>query len=310
MTTLNTLPLAAPRIATALAKSDTGIRGTAPDHACGFAQSLELRTILTLTRKELRDAMRSRWLIICAIAFAALSVGVSYLSRVGTSMAGFSGFGPTAASLVNLVLLIVPLISLTSGASSIASERERGTLAYILAQPVSRLEVFISKFAGLAIALLATLCLGFGACAIISPPGQLHIFLTLVAASAMLTIASLAIGLLISTITRKVSAATGAALLIWLTIVLLGDLGLMGSAVLFRLRASSLLLFGLINPAQSFKLLVISSFDNTLDVLGPSGLYAVNTFGHALPALLIACLAAWTVLPLLLAALIFTRRPL
>lgn len=271
-------------------------------------------TVLTLARKELRDSLRNRWFVTYTIAFAALALGLAYLSRVGTSMSGFSGFGATAASLVNLVLLIVPLMALTVGSASLAPERERGTLAYLLAQPINRAELFLAKFLGLSAALLGSLAIGFGASALAmsrnAGPQQVRVFLSLVGLAAMLALAMLAVGMLISAVARRSAAATGAAIMVWLVVVLVGDLGLMGSAVLFRLQASSLLLLGLANPAECFKLAVIGSFDSTLDVLGPAGLYAINTFGHGLVPLLIGCLAAWVVLPLTAAAAIFCRRPL
>ena len=121
-----------------------------------------LRNVFTLAHRELRDALRSRWFILYTLAFAALGLGVSYVSATGAGAAGLAGFGRTSAGLINLVLLVVPLMALSAGAGSIASDRERGMLAYLLAQPVSRTEVLIGKFLGLAAALLASICLGFG----------------------------------------------------------------------------------------------------------------------------------------------------
>ena len=272
------------------------------------------RTLVLLARKELRDSLRNRWFVTYTTAFAVLAIGLAYLARVGTAMSGFAGFGATAASLVNLVLLIVPLMGLTVGAAAIAPERERGTLAYLLAQPITRAELFLAKYLGLAAALAGSLAIGFGLSAVTlargADPRQVRLFLTLVGLATVLALAMLSVGMLISTLARRPAAATGAAVMTWLVVVLVGDLGLMGSAILFRLRASSLLLASIANPAQCFKIAVIGSYDATLDVLGPSGLYASNTFGHALLPVLFACLAAWVVLPLLTALALFTRRPL
>jgi Cu-processing system permease protein len=272
------------------------------------------RTVLLLARKELRDSLRNRWFVTYTAAFAVLAIGLAYLARVGTAMSGFAGFGATAASLVNLVLLIVPLMGLTIGAAAIAPERERGTLAYLLAQPISRAELFLAKYLGLAAALAGSLAIGFGLSAVTlargSDPRQVRLFLTLVALAVVLGLAMLSVGMLISVLARRPAAATGAAIMAWLLFVLVGDLGLMGSAILFRLRASSLLLASIVNPAQCFKIAVIGSYDATLDVLGPAGLYASNTFGHALLPVLFACLAAWVILPLVAALALFTRRPL
>lgn len=275
---------------------------------------LDPRTILPLVRKELRDAFRNRWFISYTIAFAVLSLALAYLSRVGTSMSGFSGFGPTAAAMINLVILVVPLMSLTIGAGSLTVERERGMLAYLLAQPINRVELILAKYLGLALALLGSLAIGFGAAGAIlarnADPAHLRIFVHLVGMSAILALAMLAVGVFISTLARRSGAATGAAILAWLVLVFLGDLGLMGSAVLFRLQAQDLFMLAIVNPTQAFKLAVIGGFDSNLDVLGPAGLYAVNTFGPYLSTLLVGCLLAWLFIPLLASIVVFSRRPL
>jgi Cu-processing system permease protein len=247
-------------------------------------------------------------------AFALLAIALAYVSRVGTSMSGFSGFGATAASLVNLVLLIVPLMGLTIGAAAVAPERERGTLAYLLAQPIGRAELFLAKYVGLAAALSGSLAIGFGLSAVAlargSDPRQVRLFLTLVGLATLLGLGMLAVGMLISVLARRGAAATGTAIMAWLVIVFVGDLGLMGSAVLFRLRAGNLLLASLANPAQCFKIAVIGSYDPTLDLLGPAGLYASNALGAGLVPVLVGCLVAWAVVPFVVACALFTRRPL
>ena len=95
-----------------------------------------VRNVATVARRELREAITSRWFLLYTVSFAALGLAVSYVSAVGAGGAGLSGFGRTTAGLINLVLLVVPLMALTAGAGSIASDRERGMLAYLLAQPV------------------------------------------------------------------------------------------------------------------------------------------------------------------------------
>src|SRR5687767_8371019 len=134
---------------------------------------MEATIILTLFRKEISDALRNRWFILYAAAFTGLALLLSWLSLSGggTGYSGFAGFGRTAASLVNLVLLVIPLMALTLGAGSLAGEQERGTLAYLLSQPVNRAEVLIGKYLGLAASLLAALALGFGLSAAIIAGG-------------------------------------------------------------------------------------------------------------------------------------------
>lgn len=279
-------------------------------HAC--SRLISCLNVLIIARKEMRDSHRNKWFILYTIAFAAMALGLSSLALAGTGQYGMAGFGRTAASLINLVMLIVPLMALTAGASSLAGERERGTLAYLLSQPVNRVEVLLGKYIGLALALLTSLVLGFGVSAVViamrSGDSNAIEFLRLVGLAYALSLAMLSIGFLISVMTRKTSVALAAAVFAWLVLVFAGDLGLMGSTLVFKLSIQQLFGFSLINPLQVFKMSAMGSIHASLDVLGPAGLYATQTFGHRLDLIFGISLAAWIMLPLGLAQSIFSWR--
>lgn len=271
-----------------------------------------LRNTVAVAGRELREAVRSRWFLLYTIAFAALGLGVSYISAASAGGVGLSGFGRTTAGLTNLVLLVVPLMALTAGAGSVASDRERGMLPYLLAQPVSRLEVLLGKFAGLGAALLACICLGLGTCAAVlaalghgAEPASI---LWLAGLTFGLALGMLSVGLLVSTLARKASVAVGTAIFLWLTLVFVTDLGLMAGTLALRLRIDELFALSLANPLQVFKMWSLHAADASLDVLGPAGLYATEEYGHWLHAIFGGCLLAWVALPLAAAALVFSRR--
>ena len=271
-----------------------------------------VRNIVTVGGRELREAVRSRWFVLYTIAFAALGLGISYVSAVGAGGAGLSGYGRTTAGLINLVLLVAPLMALTAGAGSVASDRERGMLSYLLAQPVSRFEVLMGKYVGLALALLACLCLGLGACALIlawkGEATDPRSFVWLGALSLGLSLGMLSLGMLVSVLARKASVAVGASIFLWLTLVFVTDLGLMAGAMALRLRIEELFAISLLNPLQVFKMWSLHAGDATLDVLGPAGLYAMEEYGSRLHVIFGACMAAWVVVPLAGAGVIFSRR--
>jgi Cu-processing system permease protein len=256
--------------------------------------------------------LASRWFVLYTIAFAVLAVAVAFVSLAGVGSHGFAGFGRTTAGLLNLIMLVVPLIALTAGAGAIAGERERGTLLYLLAQPVSRLEILLGKFLGLAVALCCSLSLGFGFSALILVwrAGGTGVggFAVLVGFSSALAVAMLSVGILISVLSRRSGMATGIGLFVWLSLVFVSDLGLMAGTVLFRLRVQEVFYAGIANPLQAFKMAVLSAMNTTLDVLGPVGVYASQTVGDHLLWILAAVLAAWAVIPLTVAAIVFTRR--
>lgn len=273
---------------------------------------MDLGIVSTIARKEIRDSLRNRWFLLYAVAFAVLSLSLSYLSLVSAGSYGVEGFGRTAAGLVNLVLLIVPLMALTVGAGSVAQDDERGTLDYMLSQPVHRIEVLLGKYVGLAISMVATLALGFGGSALVmarsGTAGDPRSYGALVALSFVLALAMLSLGFLISILARKTSVALGMALFSWLALAFLSDLGLMGGTLAFKLHVSDLFRLALVNPLQVFKMAVLSSIHATLDLLGPAGLYATQKYGNGLALLFGTSLTVWILAPLSIAMFLFRRR--
>ena len=118
---------------------------------------MELTLIWVIAQRELREALKNKWLWLYALGFAGLALALSRAGLASAGYAGLGGFGRTAASLVNALLLFVPLIGLSVGASSIAGERERGTLLYLLSQPINRAELFAGKAVGASLAVITAL---------------------------------------------------------------------------------------------------------------------------------------------------------
>lgn len=274
---------------------------------------MHFATIWTVAQKEMRDALHNRWFVLYTIAFVGLSLAFSYMALAGAGIAGFAGFGRTAASLINLVLLIVPLMALTVGAQSLAGEQERGTLAYLLAQPVTRIEVFAGKYLGLLLSLLASLTLGFGIAGVVmalNGAGATNpaVYVRLVWQTFLLSLTMLSMGFLISAFTRRAGVAIGVGLFLWLAFVFLGDLGLMGTAMAMRLPIEELLLLALTNPLQVFKMASILDINRTLDILGPAGIYAMQEYGRALRWIFLAVMLVWILAPAALAYARFSTK--
>lgn len=273
---------------------------------------IDIANVRIIALRELRDAVRNRWFIVFTVAFAGLALALSALIQPGGTQFRTMSYSRTAASLINLVVLFVPLIGLTLGSANLAGDRETGTLAYLLAQPVSRIEVLVGKYLGIASALLATLTLGFGAAGVaLAMQGGLQdagSYLTTVVLAYLLALAMLSLGFLMSTLARKTAAALGGALFLWLFLVFIGDLGIMGTAVSMQLPIETVFLMAVLNPLQMFKLASILTIQANLEVLGPAGLYATNQFGGLLLPLLLTGLLLWIIVPLLTAAALFSHQ--
>ena len=263
---------------------------------------MEARTVAAVARKEIRDAARNRWLVFYGGAFAVLATALAWLGAATFSVSGFAGFARTGLSLVNLSLLLVPLVGLLLGALSIAGERDRGTLLCLLAQPVVPNEVLIGKFLGLCAVLGATLAFGFGVGAVFigwkTGLSEVGAYLAVVAFTWMLALATLSLGIVISVFCRTAAAALGIALVGWIVLVFLSDLGLMATSITMRIGARGLLALTLLNPLQVFKTAATLSLRGGADALGAADWFAVARFGDALVPVLGALLVAWIVVPL------------
>ena len=101
---------------------------------------MELTPILTIAAKEFRDRMRNRWVLAVALVFTVFSLAIAYLGGAQQGAVGLRSAEATIASLVSLVIYLIPLIALLLGFDSIVGERERGSLDLLLALPITRLE--------------------------------------------------------------------------------------------------------------------------------------------------------------------------
>jgi len=272
---------------------------------------MELSLAWTIALRELREALRNKWLVAYALGFALISLALSRTSLASAGYAGLGGFGRTAASLVNALLLFVPLLGLSVGAGAIAADRERGSLLYLLTQPVNKIEIFIGKALGAVMGTTVALSIGFGLSALAlsaSDSANASAYLGLIAFTFLLMLASLSLGFLISALSPRGAAATGTALLVWLVLAFFGDLALIGVVLGLHPTPANLLTLLVINPLQVFKLGAIFSLRATLDTLGPAGQYAVYHFGNVLPWLLAGLLVLWTILAFSISLIIFNHK--
>jgi Cu-processing system permease protein len=259
--------------------------------------------VVAIATKEMRDARHNRWFVLDAAAFLVLALGLSYLGLTGDSLQGMAGFGRTSAALVNLVLLIVPLMGLSVGAMSMAGEREHGTLATLLTQPLTRLDLLTGKWLGLAAALVAAILVGFGIpgliMAIAGSREDVASYLGLTGLSLLVGLTGLGLGMLISCAVRTTSIAIGLAIGVWLLLVFFGDLGLLGIGMGMRLDSFELLLVALLNPLTDFRIAAITTAGASPETLGPAGLLLFDSLGFWTPLALAALLVVWAGGPLL-----------
>jgi len=260
-------------------------------------------------RQELLLAVRSRWTQVFATVFAALSLAVAVSGYVLSGGHGVQDFSRTTASLLQLVLILVPLASLLMGVLTLLPDR--GAAELLFSQPVSRRTILLGRLAGLLVALTASQLIGFGAAGLViySNAGDAGLsgFGLLVAGSAVLTAVFLGLGALVTvgSAGRRRTRALSIALVVWFASAVLVDLAALGVASLLPSGPASrvLIVSVLLNPSGALRTGALLAIEGTA-AFGAGSLALLRfTKGPLGAGLLIALsLLTWSVLPTLLAS--------
>jgi Cu-processing system permease protein len=280
-------------------------------HGGGEGHEGATGTIGPIVRKELGDALRSKWIVGYAALLAVLGFAAAVTGINGSSGLALQAFGRTTATLMNLCLLLAPLVAVLMGAASVAGERERGTLEHLLAQPLTRHGLLLGKHAGLLIALTAATLAGFLPAGVLIAwsvgPAVLPHYLVFPLIASLVGAAMAGVGLLVSVSCRSAVQAQGTAVFVWFAFVLLYDLLLMGSLALSGLKVELLSILLLANPVDAARVLGVLALEPDLYLLGPAGAYLASQLSRGGTAvLLVLTLLAWVVGPLALALIRFS----
>lgn len=266
--------------------------------------------IQAIAIKEFRDRIRNRWVLAVSVVFAVFALATAYFGAAAQGAVGFHGIEPLIASLVSLTIYLLPLIALMLGFDAIVGERERGTLNLLLSYPISRTQLLLGKYFGLAAALSCATLAGFGLAGIAivmrAPVGDWYQYAGFVLSAVMLGWVFLSLAVALSVFCASRTSASGMAIALWFFFVLVYDLLLLGVLVL---TGGSVLgpvfpLLLMLNPADVFRI---------LNIFGPGDLHTmfglVSVFPPALaqPLYLGFVMLAWIVAPLGLAAWRFQK---
>jgi Cu-processing system permease protein len=267
-------------------------------------------------RYELVLAVRSRWLQIFAATFALLALAVASSGYILSGGHGVQDFSRTAVSLVQLVLLLVPLAALVFGSLALTSERGAAELLY--SQPVSRGRILLGRVLGVWAALAAAELVGFGLAGLVlqwqaglAGAGQ-YSALTVMAVTLTGVFLSVA-ALLASGNTGRRTRVLALALVVWFLAVVLFDVVALGAASMLRSGSASRLLIWatLVNPVDAARTGALLAIEGT-SAFGAASLALLRfTGGMAGAAWAVASsLVVWLVVPFGLAVRSLTRADL
>lgn len=178
---------------------------------------MSFNSIISIAKKEVMDNIRNKWVIIITIIFTALTLLASYAGSIFGS--GWQDLAGTINSMSSLVQYLISIIALILGYSAIIGEIEKGSMSSLLALPTTRKEILFGKFIGLGTILTTSVLIGFGLAGVIIGlnVGEVNYgeYLFFIASSIFMGLIFLSIGLFLSTVFKKRSAAMGGAIFVW-----------------------------------------------------------------------------------------------
>jgi Cu-processing system permease protein len=255
-----------------------------------------------IIKYELSDVLRSRWLIAYTLFFLVVT----------DALLRFAGDGSKALlSLMNIVLIIIPLVNIVFGTMWLYNAREFVEL--LLAQPVGRKQLFTGLFLGLTVPLSSGFLLGVSIPFFVhglSDDAQRGTLVAMLATGVALTFIFTALAFVIALRFEEKVKGLGVAIATWLVTAVLYDGAVLLLATMFADYPLERPLLGLMlaNPVDLARVVLLLQFDVSA-LMGYTGAVFKSFFGgvggQAIAAL---TLLLWAALPLAIGARAFRRK--
>ncbi len=275
-----------------------------------------MNALWILAVNEYLDGLRNRWVAAAIMLLGGTALALLLVGSAPTGTVGAGALEISVVSLTSLSVYLVPLIALLLSFDALVGEFERGTMLLLLTYPVARWQVVLGKFFGHMMILLTAVAVGYGAAALftvlVSDSGTAgwQAYLTMMSSSLLLGAAFIALGYLISVLVRERSTAAGAAVVLWLIVVVLYDLALLGVLLADHAQQIGPGLFSalmLASPTDTYRILNLTAFDSVGQAAGIAGVAARSGFAVSL---LLGLMTLWVVVPLATTMALFQRREL
>lgn len=211
-----------------------------------------------------------------------------------------------AFSLLNILLIVVPLFSVTFTTIHFYNSYE--FMKLMLAQPINRINVFLGQYAGVALSLVLAYLIGVGLPLVIYGMGKTGG--TIMYSGVLLTLTFTSFAFLVSVINQDKAKAIGVALLLWFYFSLIYDafiLYLVYNFSDYPLEKPILALISL-NPIDLARVLMLLKLDLSA-LMGYTGAFYKNFFGSSLGrSFSTFVLLIWIILPLYASIRIFRKK--
>ncbi|WP_297336126.1 ABC transporter permease subunit [Algoriphagus sp.] len=250
-----------------------------------------------LLKYALYDMVKSRFALIYTLFMVLVAISIYQVS---------DDLGKVSLSLMNIMIMIVPLISAVFATTHFFNNLE--FIELMLAQPVKRIHVFLSQLLAVILMLSLALIVGFGLPMFVW--GADSSLLTLLLVGVVLSAVFAGFAFLASVYTRDKAKAIGISLSLWIYFSLVYDglvLYLIYSFADYPLEKTTLVLM-MLNPVDLGRVLMLMQLDISA-LMGYTGAFFQQFFSEIFGvALAGGTLMLWVLLPSMLALLKFKKR--
>jgi len=212
------------------------------------------------------------------------------------------------ASLLNILLIIVPLISIIFSTIYIYNSAE--FIELLVSQPLKRSTLWMSEFIGLSSAMSFAYFIGAGIPILLYQPDAVG--LTMIGTGILLSIIFVSIALLASVKTRDKAKGIGVAILLWFYFSIIFD-GIV-LFILFQFQdypmEKPMLIFTALNPIDLSRILILLKMDISA-LMGYTGAVFKDFFGTVTGTVIaLSTLLLWVAAPCWLSVRSFVKKDL
>ena len=213
--------------------------------------------MLKLLKYEFYNMYRNKWIIFYFLFFLFLTSALFYFAKAPAKV---------VATLLQLVILVVPLISLILG--TIFLYDSRNFIELLLSQPINRKSIYLAKYLGTSISLSASFLLGillpyFYFLRELESPPEYFLYTTISLSGIFLTFIFIAFAFMIATFFEDRVKGFGVSILLWLYVTLIYDGLILFIIIYFREYPleKPVLLLSILNPVDIARIFVILQLD-------------------------------------------------
>lgn len=245
------------------------------------------------------DLLRNRTILVYTLVLLALSLSI-FMIEDNTDKG--------IASLLNIVLFVIPLVSIVFSTIYLYNSSE--FIALLVSQPLKRQTIWLSLFIGLATAMSLAFLVGVGIPTLLFAPGISGI--TLVIDGLLLSLIFVSIAMWTSVRIRDKAKGIGLAIMLWLYFALIFDALLLFALFQFADYPIENLMIAvcMLNPIDISRILILLQIDLSA-MMGYTGAIFRNFFGTHLGMIItFIIMLLWAAIPLYFSTRFFKQKDL